>query len=135
MKSKLGVFLLAAQILVVLAPAPLQTELAKMDHLIQHFIEHRKQSSELSFLSFLSLHYGESFSQHQDDHDHADLPGKHGPIHTHAILCGCLISDLPENLKLELRLPPLQPKNIFPTDDAENDLLLASGIWQPPRLG
>jgi hypothetical protein len=135
MNSKLGVFLLAAQILMVLAPAPLQTELAKMDHLVQHFIEHRKQSSELSFLSFLSLHYGESFSQHQDDHNHANLPGKDGPTHKHAILCGCLIPDLPENPILELHLPPSQPKELLPADDSETGMLLASGIWQPPRIG
>lgn len=135
MKSKLVVFLLATQILIVLAPVPLQTELAKMDHLIQHFLEHRKQSADLSFISFLSLHYGESFSQHQDEHNHANLPGKDDPIHKHAILCGCLIPDMPENAIFELPLPPCYIKELFPTDEAATGMLLASGIWQPPRLG
>ncbi len=55
-------------------------ELAKLPDLIRHYELHlQKSNGEISFLTFLSMHYAAG-SDHVDTEDHSSLPSLHLPI-------------------------------------------------------
>jgi hypothetical protein len=43
-------------------------QLLKLPVLLEHYTEHKKQNSDLSFLDFLSLHYNQAFDHDNTDH-------------------------------------------------------------------
>ena len=53
-------------------------DLAKLPRLLEHYQEHRKKSSDVSFLDFLNLHYGSEAERHdKEEHQkHTSLPFK-----------------------------------------------------------
>jgi len=128
-----GISLLFVYLFAVLVPASVKDELGKLDQLIAHYIEHKAETPELSFFSFIQLHYGEEFAEHQSDHNHADLPGKESPDHAHALACGCYLPALPAQCALAFGLPAFAKHIPFPAGDQLISSLYASGIWQPPR--
>ena len=128
-----GISLLLLYLFAVLVPASVKDEMGKLDQLIAHYMEHKDETPELSFLAFLQLHYGEEFANHQPEHNHADLPGKESPNHAHALACGCYLPALPAQCALALGLPAFAKHIPFPTDNQLISSLFSSGIWQPPR--
>lgn len=57
-------------------------ELAKLPDLIQHYQHHvQKSNGEISFLTFLQMHYGAG-SKHVNTEDHSSLPS----LHFHALV-------------------------------------------------
>jgi hypothetical protein len=133
MNSKLGVFLLAVYFMAALAPVPLKWELGKMDHLIHHYFEHKQEVPGISLIDFFSLHYGDSYDFHQDDHAHTDLPGKGDTAPAHAILSNCVFSDLPQGIELSFYLPQIAPQFMLSEVAEPISAKFYSGIWQPPR--
>ena len=107
-------------------------ELLKFPMLIEHFIEHRKENNELSFIDFLYIHYANDNVQYADNEQDMKLPFK---SHTDYSVCSAFIS-LPNNT---FSFPPKKPvffeiKPSFPFGKqllADNYL---SSIWQPPQV-
>jgi|DewCreStandDraft_4_1066084.scaffolds.fasta_scaffold98515_2 hypothetical protein len=112
-----------------LIPAMDTAELAKIPLLFDHYQDHRKQDTNISFMAFLALHYADS-KHHEEDHTtHSKLPfGQHH--HLNIIITAWFAPTLPEFL-----LPP-QPQKVehnsmhFPQELSAH----AISIWQPPRL-
>ncbi|NUO02742.1 MAG: hypothetical protein HUU01_19210 [Saprospiraceae bacterium] len=104
----------------------------KLPSLLRHFSEHRLETPGLSFFAFLEQHYGEAFSNHQNAHDHSDLPMKNLPEHG---LC-CTSAQI--GLLTPPVLPRLLPPDRFTVRNFFSDPYLigsciAFDIWQPPK--
>lgn len=125
--------LLLLYLFAVLVPAPVKSELGKLDQLVAHYIEHKGETPDLSLFAFFQLHYGEEFVEHQADHNHADLPGKESPGRSHALACGCNVPALPAACALVIGIPAFGKHIPIPTVDTPNSSIFSSGIWQPPR--
>lgn len=111
-------------------PAMDTAELAKLPLLFDHFLEHRKTDSNLTFTAFLALHYAD-VKHHEEDHStHSQLPfGQHHHL----------------NIVIPVWYAPALPDFPSPPQPcaAEHGSLplpdelpaYASPVWQPPRLG
>ena len=133
MMHKTGIALLLIYCCADFLPASFRAELCKLPWLVEHFFEHRSGSSELSFLDFIQLHYGEKYQAHESAHNHSKLPGKSGADHAHFMACGCNFSALPAALAFSLRMPVNMHRALVPADKQLHSSNLSSGIWQPPR--
>jgi hypothetical protein len=58
----------------VVSSGYLPAELIKIGNLYQHFMEHRRQGSEISLAQFIRLHYFDDQHQASDPQKHASLP-------------------------------------------------------------
>lgn len=133
MKCNAAILLLALYLGTAVLPASFRAELCKMPGLIEHFLEHREESSAFSFLDFLQLHYGKGYAAHQGAHNHTKLPGKDSGHEQH-IACGCNFPGLPVTLHFSLRIPVKAGHALTPLEKSLHSSNIASGIWQPPRI-
>lgn len=128
MRKIIVIHLIALFLFSALVPAQAQEELAKLPTLLKHFKEHKTQTPELGFFTFLKMHYGEDFDQHQSAHDHSELPGKSECQHLHAPAPAVLpvaAMAAPAPLQTEVYQP------VFA--DQSYAFILLHDIWQPPR--
>ena len=106
-------------------------ELLKLPLLLDHFEEHKRGKSEISFSDFMLLHYI-NLDEHgaEDAHDHT-LPFKaHDNCHTFSVLLGGWPAF--SGYALKPAVSELE-EIIFPSQ--ESDCFTYSvPIWQPPKL-
>ncbi len=106
-------------------------QLLKMPKLIEHFIQHRKQNSAMSFQAFLSLHYWVDHGMDADYKEDMQLPFKSFRISVNPNYLGfitqhiCYIpsqtfSDVKERIKI--------------INDELPDFSVYNAIWHPPSL-
>ena len=104
-------------------------QLLKFPSLIEHFKEHRQQDSDLSFYSFLKMHYAEAIIHNDHDHD-MKLPFKtdDGCINTSiTAVIGCPHSEM------YLRPTNNPTKIFFAYNESSLPSSFLSSIWQPPK--
>lgn len=103
-------------------------EFLKIPHLLLHFIEHNRESDDISLGEFLHIHYAHD-QNHQDEHnDTGCLPfqGNHHLYNFHARI---------EHTKIfSLVIPAVTPKlHILYKESAHSNY--QANIWQPPKIG
>lgn len=129
MRQLISIHLISLFLFSTLVPVQVREGLVHLPEFLEHFKLHRLETPGISFFHFLQIHYGEDFANHQDDHDHSQLPCKAHCNHLHSPTLVAL-----QNLQaLKLTLPCLgtinrpvfqgQPYHFSPPGD----------IWQPPK--
>ena len=106
--------------------------MGKIANLIEHYKEHKKADSSISFWAFLDLHYGSDFQKHQTAHDHSKLPLK--STH-HAANTLILLSDMNQptlNILTKSVIP--EKKQSLPSFNQNFISRNLTDIWQPPRV-
>lgn len=105
-------------------------ELLKLPVIFQHFIEHKEENRNISFLQFISMHYMHGNPIDKDHDRDMQLPFK--------TPCSCAFSSAPPFVALMQRISIESPVEISHTrhsilkDSFINSFYL-SKIWQPPR--
>ncbi len=106
----------------------MSSHINSMPALVQHYYHHKIEEGEskLSFIKFLSIHYGVDTSQRDND-DHSDLPfflfsNECSPLFTHEQNLQVSIEHVNESASL----PRLIPQNY--------NFIISSTIFQPPRF-
>ncbi len=116
---------LLAVVIAVTSLAELR-DLSKIAVLINHY---QQAHGQISLSDFLELHYGESATEHDKEHDHRSLPFKsHERNITQPLAVVCVFYFLPPGFAPEYRKPVSLYRSVFTSEFAQS-------IWQPPRLG
>jgi hypothetical protein len=134
MRSSLVNILLFVFMYQALVPAALKHELVHLPNLVQHYWEHKSEQPEITIREFVQLHYGGQFAQHQSDHDHQNLPGKHQHTQFNFYLVHSdveLVAMHP--LSVFSFSLPLRYKDVF-SAHATLSPVFSCKIWQPPKL-
>lgn len=132
MKQFVAIQLLIIFSLTTLVPSTLWSDMGKIANLIEHFQEHKKEDSSISFWSFIGLHYGSDFQQHQTAHDHSKLPLKNTHPSVNSLI---LLSDINQptlNILLESAIP--EKEQVTPSLNQHFISRNLTDIWQPPRI-
>lgn len=109
------------------------SQLLKLPILIEHYFEHKEKNSDLSFSTFLELHYSEDhFKGHPHDEDYDQ--DKRLPFMMHSSTLNFVFIS-PLNINLDVADKTYVEKaSDFPF---ENEFLInkiyLSSIWQPPK--
>jgi len=101
-------------------------ELFKLPQLVEHFIEHKAEDKQTTFLDFLVLHYSNS----DDGGEHSKLPFKAHHDNGNIINSGFVAFN---SFCLVIKSTPIESK-IYKThsiDFISSSFL--SSIWQPPK--
>jgi len=103
-------------------------QLVKIPALISHFQEHRASDKDLSFISFIILHYQTDFSHGEQDSKHHDLPFKSHECHNFSQL---MVMDHHYTFSLPLftAISNDAPEHGPAFYNSEN----VASIWQPPQ--
>jgi hypothetical protein len=116
-----------------LVPSTVWQDMSKIADLIEHYEEHKAANANLSFWSFMALHYGADFQAHQSAHDHSKLPLKN----THTTFVNVLIVGISEahtfNLDVYTELVLPEKKRVLSTFSQSFMSRNLTDIWQPPR--
>lgn len=130
MKVTLSKFLLYLFLFSALTPAQFREELAKVPAFWGHFKSHQALNPDISFVSFLEMHYGQGFLGHRADHDHGSLPMKSPCTHTHAP--GQPLFSTICAFQLAIPEAPLGQQPVFTKHTYQFTHL--NDIWQPPKF-
>lgn len=109
-------------------------QLLKIPVLVEHYIEHKEENTEMSILDFLTLHYqGNHQENHPYDYDYQQdqkLPfiAQADVLSVFFVFSPFITFDIKDKILLNQSLDVTSYKNLF----IENRFL--SSIWQPPRL-
>jgi hypothetical protein len=105
-------------------------QLVKLPLLVEHFMEHKKAKTELTFWEFLCLHYTPSTDKDSDYAKDMKLPFKTHDGCTNATIAAFV----PHNFSTEIHKPVTSQSNNFPLlDEAFRGSSFLSAIWQPPK--
>jgi hypothetical protein len=118
--------------LTTLVPSTMWTDMGKIANLVEHFQEHKKADSSITFWSFIELHYGSDFKKHQTAHDHSKLPLKntHPSVSTLSVVSEINQSSI--NITFESISP--ETKQVMPSFHQSFFSQSLTDIWQPPRV-
>ncbi len=106
------------------------SELLKLPILVQHFIEHKEENKNLSFLGFLEIHYAHG-SPHDADYDKdMKLPFK---SITHSNISSISFCTPLPNFKHNPIIYYKSNKKIFSTYSFTYSSAFLSSIWQQPK--
>lgn len=128
MRRLTAILLLPIFLFGALVPVQAQEELTKLSSLLEHFQEHKLETPELTFFTFLKMHYGEEFANHRSAHDHSELPMKTAHNHAHVPVPVVLpsfdffVPKAPASIGRQLVFADQSYSFTFPHD-----------IWQPPK--
>lgn len=127
--------LLVIYLLPVLAPQALE-EVFKLPALLEHYAQHRVQEPAVGWWEFVVQHYGQPYRQHQQAHDHSNLPGKGDHQHTCWVQSLSVGQCLPPNLDFLPLAATFWPmsQELHPAQIALLRPSYAATIWQPPRI-
>lgn len=105
------------------------SELLKLPVLVQHFMEHRSEEGDVSFVNFMKMHYAKEEHHHEPNHNH-QLPFKshEGCINLNILIC--LIQPLPVSGN---NLFPHSPYYFIAPEETFQASAHLSAIWQPPK--
>lgn len=103
-------------------------QLLKVPNLINHYLEHKidKNSSTISFISFIKLHYSENSNHHQEEHH--DLPFKTLDNSNHFVFTIFNIVDQIQFISFSL----LGVKSFYYNNTFSSNLI--TSIWLPPKI-
>lgn len=132
MKQFISISLLIIFSLTTLVPATIWSDMSKIANLIEHYQEHKKEDSSISFWSFIGLHYGSDFQKHETAHDHSKLPLKNTHPSVNALILLSDISHPTINIILESATP--EKKQVMPSFHQNFISRNLTDIWQPPRV-
>jgi len=105
-------------------------QLVKLPLLIDHYFEHKEQKSELTFWTFLKVHYADNIVVDEDHTQDMKLPFKSddGCINiTLTAVISCPLSDL------ILKPYCSETKTFFTYKESFLPSSFLSTIWQPPK--
>ncbi|MGV3530022.1 MAG: hypothetical protein ACO1OO_14060 [Flavisolibacter sp.] len=127
MKKGIAIFFFA----VYLLSTTQFSEVLKLPVLIEHFVEHRTDNSELSFLRFLSIHYLHGTPKDADFDRDMQLPFK--DISESSFTAATYTAPAP--IFINVKKPVYKPgeENLF-AGTANYSYQYLSSIWQPPRV-
>ena len=105
-------------------------ELGKLPALFEHYQKHRAYNINLTFLSFLEMHYADEAHHTQDHKEHHKLPFTD---HHKTISLACVYYVGERNFSLTVRLFSLGGTNQSVYQSiVEEDITVM--VWQPPRI-
>lgn len=103
-------------------------ELIKLPLLVEHYLEHKQQNSNLTILNFLRIHYQ---AQHVFDADY-DKDMKL-PFKSHTNISSVVFYPLIQEYKTIQKVNFKYKKEILYTYSFSYSSISLSSIWQPPR--
>jgi hypothetical protein len=105
------------------------SDLINLPILFQHFQKHKLESPGISFVGFLSLHYGDSDHANQDSKNHAKLPfsKSHRNIAFQQIVQYPAVVDFSTSFKVLMKI-----EGVSYRECSVNPVLVP--IWQPPKI-
>lgn len=104
-------------------------ELFKLPVLIGHYIEHKENDKDVSFVDFIKLHYSHSSKQSASEHEHDRLPFKTDTCSQ------TTLTEIKFDSDFSLQhIYPFEKKMLSAYKNILYHLNTASGIWQPPRV-
>lgn len=132
MKQFISISLLIIFSLTTLVPSTMWNDMGKIANLVEHFQEHKKVDSSISFWSFIELHYGSDFKKHQTEHDHSKLPLKNTHPSISTLIVVSEINQSSINITFESTSP--ETKQVMPFFHQSLVSQSLTDIWQPPRI-
>ncbi|MBT1686449.1 hypothetical protein [Dawidia soli] len=114
-----------------MSPSVDLADLSRIPVIAEHFKEHRLEHPEITFLTFLRLHYGTSdHRKHEHRGHHHKLPFSKRLHHHHSAL-----QTVPEGT----RVFPIRKSSLVMTITAViyHDIYgprVATSVWQPPKI-
>jgi hypothetical protein len=128
---KTGITILFSAIIFVESAFPRMdfSDLISMPVLFRHFQKHKVESPEISFVQFLSLHYGDSEHAYEDSKNHEKLPfSKSHRIHTVLqIVQYPTLIDMTTTFKVLMKIEGVAYK-----ESSIHSVLVP--VWQPPKI-
>ncbi len=106
-------------------------ELLKMDVLIEHFKETKKQEGDISFMQFLFMHYVTDDGNSKDNNRDEQLPFK-SQASLMASVSMAVILNKPESLNIEKEVTSTRDFSLY-----KDPFLLpavSNTVWNPPRI-
>ncbi|MEO6903545.1 MAG: hypothetical protein ABI315_10390 [Bacteroidia bacterium] len=125
MKKTIAIFFLAFYLLSTTQLA----ELLKMPFLVQHYIEHKQEKRDLSFIAFLKIHYAHGNTKDADYDKDMKLPFK---TISNTVYAYSFFTPLLE-LKLNKLIYFKDDKQLFSDYTFTSSSSFLSSIWQPPK--
>ncbi|RRJ87388.1 hypothetical protein EG240_15170 [Paenimyroides tangerinum] len=109
------------------------SQLLKFPVLVEHYIEHKDKSPELTLIDFLEIHYNNHLEGHPYDEDY-EQDQKLPFIAQADVLSVCFVFN--PLITFEIKNKPFQSKRqkAISFDDAFLENSLLSSIWQPPEF-
>lgn len=109
------------------------SQLLKFPVLVEHYIEHKDKSPELTLIDFLEIHYNNHLEDHPYDEDY-EQDQKLPFIAQADVLSVCFVFN--SLVTFEIKNKPLLSKRqkAISFDDAFLENRLLSSIWQPPKF-
>ena len=130
MKSTLALFMALFIWMHAVLPGLSVVELGKLPALFHHYQKHRQLSNELSFVSFLEMHYADASHHNQDQKEHHKLPFAD---HQSTIsISGVYFVGERHYCQAIKRTPIGKTNQSVYQSIVEEDI--ATMVWQPPRL-
>lgn len=122
--------LCAVLVMETVFPQGTVADFARIPEVFAHFERHRKESSDITFLQFLNLHYGDTDHLSAPEPDHQKLPFSkrtHRPI--------TFLQSIPGDAGIE---PPKVTQVLMTIGGviyrAASVPFFSSSIWQPPKI-
>lgn len=117
-------------LVIYITPIAVFHQLLKLPYLIEHFVEHKEENSNLTFLSFLKMHYDDDNIKYADYEKDRKLPFK---SHQSSVNVGFVVFMDYEKLELNFNSVFKEPttKNFYTKKPFKSSYL--SSIWQPPK--
>jgi hypothetical protein len=106
-------------------------QLCKLPLLFEHFQEHQLENKNLSFISFLKMHYFNGDPKDADYDKDMKLPFKTVDFNSSA--CACVVFENPTFKLDNPRITKLVVKNLSKSKSWHSNSCL-NAIWQPPRF-
>ena len=130
MKKLLAIFFL---ILYMFSTTELH-QLLKFPALVEHYIEHKDMSPDISVVDFLELHYNNHLENHPKNDDFEN--DKKLPFIIHSdIMSFCFVYPQPLNYEINYRqFTDDNDRKVPSIDDQFTDNTFFSTIWQPPKF-
>lgn len=105
--------------------------LVHIGDVVTHYEEHRTGEPNLTFFQFFRLHFGDLAHDHEDEHDHSDLPFR--CHHTEVVFVSLQVIIPVQSL---LVMPPqaLPSAKVPAFSGSLLSFDVIADIWQPPRF-
>jgi len=126
LKKVISIFFLA----VYLLSTTQLSELLKLPMLVQHYIEHKEENKDLSFLGFIEIHYSHGSPKDADYDKDMKLPFKSISYSNISLVSFC--TPIP-NFKHNLVIFVKNNKLHFSDYSFTYTSAFLSAIWQPPK--
>jgi hypothetical protein len=107
-------------------------EFMKVPQLLKHYENHKRETPDITFVTFLQLHYGNSGHVQHDRADHSKLP--FSKVNHHRVVTAIQVIPVLEDVRTSSEFTFLRTIEVVLYLGSKADRL-SSGVWQPPRVG